>query len=244
MKFSKKLIASVLVMVMLVTTSTDVLAERSYTTNVTVIAEQIAEYIIDYAIEKTEDYLKLLEEVPEVVEIIDQVNAAKDKMKTFAELLAEYIEKLEDGEAKTSAEEVAEAIKGKEFITPFFDLIPVGDVKKNSNNNYEVTMNVPALTEDTTGVLILHYSDERMLWEVIEPLNVDLEKKTITVEFKDLSPVAIIADKGTAASTDNQSQGTSPKTQETSSDWKMWLGTAVVLLSAGTVMVCRKKKCQ
>lgn len=244
MKFSKRLIASVLVVVMLLTSSTDVLAKRSRTDEVTVIGAQIAYYVINYAIEKTEDYLKLLEKVPGVTHIIDQVNAAKDKMETFAELLAEYIADLEDGEAKTSAEEVAKVIKGKEFITPFFDLIPVGNVKKNSNNNYEVTMNVPAFTKKTTGVMILHYSDERMLWEAIEPLNVNLKKKTVTVEFKDLSPVAIIADKGTAVSTDNQSQGTSPKTQEASSDWKMWLGAAVVLLSAGTAMIYRKKKCQ
>ena len=116
-------------------------------------------------------------------------------------------------------------------------------MEKNSNGNYEVTMNVPAFTDKTTGVQVIHYSDERMLWEVIEPTSVDVKAKNVTVEFKDLSPVAIIADKGTTTATDSQPQGTSPKTEEGSSVWMMWMGAAFVLLAAGSVVVYRRKKC-
>lgn len=243
MKLSKKLIASVLMAVMLLTSSTCVFAKGSRTDDVILAGAQAAYYLIEQAIEKTEDYIKLLEKAPEIPGMIDQVNAAKDKMEKFADLLADFIEKQEDGEAKTSAENVAKAIEGKEFVTPFFDLIPVGDVEKNSNGNYEVTMNVPAFTDKTTGVQVIHYSDERMLWEVIEPTSVDVKAKNVTVEFKDLSPVAIIADKGTTTAADSQPQGTSPKTEDGSSAWMMWMGAAFVLLAAGSVVVYRRKKC-
>lgn len=41
---------------------------------------------------------------------------------------------------------------------------------------------------------MLHYSMERTVWEIIDPTEVDEEAKTLTAEFEDLSPIAIISD--------------------------------------------------
>lgn len=245
MKMHKKVIAGMLTAAMVMTSVVGVFAAGSRTKYVALVGDSAAYYQVDHAIEETEDYKKIKQENPEVIDIIDETNKAEEKMKTYDELLAAYIETLPEGAAKESAKKVLEEIKGKDFVTPFFDLIPVGDVKKNANNKYEVTLSVPAFTENTTDIRVLHYSDVRKLWEIIEPLKVDLKAKTITVEFEDLSPVAIIAKAGTFINIDDlEAQGTSPKTVEGSSVWMLWMGAAFVLLAAGSTVVYRKSSCR
>ena len=129
-------------------------------------------------------------------------------------------------------------------MTGFFDLVPEGDVEKNENGKYEVTLSVPALTENTTDVAVLHYSTARKIWEVIEPKNVDKENKTVTAEFEDFSPVAVIAKEGTFDTlTSGGAQGTSPKTEGVS-DWMLWAGAAVLLLMTGSGLLLKRKDCR
>lgn len=66
------------------------------------------------------------------------------------------------------------------------------DADGNILKNVTVTWEVANLAKDLGDIYVLHYSTVRDLWEIIKPLNVDFDNKTITAEFEDLSPVAVI----------------------------------------------------
>lgn len=130
------------------------------------------------------------------------------------------------------APELADQLSGKEAITPFFDLVADANATKTADGKYAVTLSVSSLTSAMTDVKLLHYSTARSLWEIVEPTKVDAANKLISAEFEDLSPVAVIANTGAAAS--DGAEGTSPQTGM-ASNWMVWLGAAVVLAAAGVV---------
>ena len=103
-------------------------------------------------------------------------------------------EGLTDETAKAALEEVITKLENKDFVTGFVDLTADATAEKNENGKYEVTIDVPSMTDEATGYAVLHYSNERSVWELIEPSETDAEAKTITAEFEDLSPVAVVAD--------------------------------------------------
>ena len=158
-----------------------------------------------------------------VLSKIMAVNASTETLQSVAELAPELEADLAD----------------KDMLTPFFDLVPVnGGIQENGM--YVVTLSVPTLTEGMTDVRLLHYSTERSLWEIVEPTDVDYAAQTITAEFEDLSPVAVIANTDNAAAADTAT-GTSPQTGMSSS-WMLWLGAAVVLAAAGAVTYRKVRK--
>ena len=158
-----------------------------------------------------------------VLSKIMAVNASTETLQSVAELAPELEADLAD----------------KDMLTPFFDLVPVnGGIQENGM--YVVTLSVPTLTEGMTDVRLLHYSTERSLWEIVEPTDVDYAAQTITAEFEDLSPVAVIANTDNAAAADTAT-GTSPQTGMSSS-WMLWLGAAVVLAAAGAVTYRKARK--
>lgn len=55
-----------------------------------------------------------------------------------------------------------------------------------------VTWEVPLISDNTNHIKILHYSTERKIWEILEPIEVNYENKTITQYFEDLSPVTVL----------------------------------------------------
>ena len=130
------------------------------------------------------------------------------------------------------APDLKDELAGKEAITPFFDLTALDGATKTEDGKYAVTLSVSSLTSAMTDVKLLHYSTVRSLWEIVEPTNVDYTNKLVSAEFEDLSPVAVIANTGAAAS--DGAEGTSPQTG-IASDWMVWLGAAVVLAAAGVV---------
>lgn len=138
------------------------------------------------------------------------------------------------------ASDLEDVLSDKEMITPFFDLIPINGGVQTDDGKYLVTLSVPTLTEGMTDVRLLHYSTERSLWEIVEPTDVDYAAQTITAEFEDLSPVAVIANTDNAAAADTAT-GTSPQTGMSSS-WMLWLGAAVVLAAAGAVTYRKARK--
>lgn len=237
----KRILAAAMAAVLTVGSAVGVMAEGSRSKNVTLSGEDSGKYVLSQAIDETETYKNLKAEEPETVALIDEVNAGSKTMKTFAEELAAMAEETADETAKAALEEVAKAIENRDFVTGFFDLTPQGNVEKNENGKYEVTLSVPALTENTTDVAVLHYSTERKIWEVIEPKNVDKENKTVTAEFEDFSPVAVIAKEGTFDTmTSGEAQGTSPKTEGVS-NWMLWAGAAVLFLMTGSVLLLKRK---
>lgn len=203
MRFSKRMIAGIMTAAMLLGSSAGVCMaaqeqeHKSKTTAVTLSGDSTGKYVVTEKIEETEIYKVLKEEVPEVISLIDEVNKGIKDGKGFVETLKETVESIEDEEAKTSVETVIKEMEEKEldFVTGFFDLDLEKDavVEKNEDGKYDVTLEVPSLTESLENVNVLHYSTVRKYWEIIEPDEVDLKEKTLTAEFEDFSPVAIVA---------------------------------------------------
>lgn len=139
-------------------------------------------------------YKELQESAPEVVAILDQVNEGTMEMKDVVAQLTTMAEEITDETAKAALEEVITKLENKDFVTGFVDLAADETAEKNENGKYEITIDVPSMTDETEGLAVLHYSVERTVWEIIEPMETDAEAKTITAEFEDLSPIAIISD--------------------------------------------------
>lgn len=191
MKLRKCLMVCALAAVMTVGSVSVASAAGSRTMNVTVQAEGIS---VAAKIEESEAYKQLKESAPEVVSILDKVNDGTMEMKDVTAELTKMAEGLTDETAKAALEEVITKLENKDFVTGFVDLTADATAEKNENGKYEVTIDVPSMTDEATGYDVLHYSVERSVWELIEPSETDSEAKTITAEFEDLSPVAVVAD--------------------------------------------------
>lgn len=228
----KRLLAVAAAALLLVGQAAAVFAAPSITGDVALSGDQsTADYILTVDIAQTEAFQTLEAEKPEVADLINQVNSGAAAMTDFADTIAEEYS------------DVSQQLSGKEFLTSFFDLVAEDGVELNTDGKYEVTLSVPALTANTTEIMVLHYSTVRGLWELVEPTSVDLEAKTITVAFDDLSPIAVIAKEGTGAASTagDQTSGTSPKTG-TGMEGAIWMGAAVILFGMAAV-VSAKKKC-
>ena len=191
MKLRKCLMVCALAAVMTAGSVSVASAAGSRTMDVTVQAEGIS---VAAKIEESEAYKQLKESAPEVVSILDKVNDGTMEMKDVTAELTKMAEGLTDETAKAALEEVITKLENKDFVTGFVDLTTDATAEKNENGKYEVTIDVPSMTDEATGYAVLHYSIERSVWELIEPSETDAEAKTITAEFEDLSPVAVVAD--------------------------------------------------
>ena len=81
------------------------------------------------------------------------------------------------------------------LLTEIQDLSVYDETSKQlqpKQNNVTVTWEAPNLVKTLKSVKVLHYSTVRNTWEILTPKSIDFEDKTITQEFKDLSPVAVI----------------------------------------------------
>lgn len=191
MKLRKCLMVCALAAVMTAGSVSVASAAGSRTMDVTVQAEGIS---VAAKIEESEAYKQLKESAPEVVSILDKVNDGTMEMKDVTAELTKMAEGLTDETAKAALEEVITKLENKDFVTGFVDLTADATAEKNENGKYEVTIDVPSMTDEATGYAVLHYSIERSVWELIEPSETDAKAKTITAEFEDLSPVAVVAD--------------------------------------------------
>ena len=111
------------------------------------------------------------------------------------------VDNLKNTESNGAAE-AAKALEGKTILTPFFDIQKTGNVAKDADGKYNVTLSVPELTDAVTSVQILHYSTERGTWEVLDA-EFDLKTKTIIGKFQDLSPATIAVVLKTKTTTNN-----------------------------------------
>lgn len=242
MKLTKKVVAGFLTAAMLLTSSIGVFAAPSTTP----VQSADAYYVVNKdgdTILTTPAFEKLKEEEPEVAAMIEKANKGEITVTELADEMEAWLENADvSEESKALTEEAIKTIREEnlDFVTPFFELEPVGDVQKNENGMYEPTIKVSALTKEMKNIKILHFSTERKCYEMITPKNVDYDNKTITFEVKDLSPIAILADKETI--TESDANGTSPKTDGMNSGWMMLMGAAFVLVAAGSVVVYGKKK--
>lgn len=207
--------------------------------------------------------------------VSEAATAGSDAIAKVTEVIVNQLEALANSNdaalpesVKESAKQVLAQIEGKkQAVTAFFDLDKTGDnVHKTADGKYQVTLKVPALTNQTTGVVVLHFSTVRQEFELITPSNVDLQNQEITVEFQDLSPVMVLVDSGTADSVSNVSAGTtqtasgttsgsttsgsttsgssstvSPKTG-VDSQWMLFAGGATALAAGGAGVLAYRRR--
>lgn len=164
-----------------------------------------------------------------------------------AEADAEAIVEVNSGTISTPAallkavgnDDLAAEVSGKAFLTDIFDLDKIGEPSK-VNGMYRVSISVPALSANATDVMVLHYSTERQVWELITPVSVDTTNKIVTADFQDLSPVAIIANVDGSSATNTSSESSSASTGVASN--AAVYGTVAAVCAAAAVFFALKKR--
>ena len=243
----KRILGTILAAALVVTSAVSVFAAGSRTTQVTLAGESAASYQVSEG--TAEAFAAVQEAAPQVVEKILQVNEGTLTVQTLVEQLKDILSGQTEGQTELNMTEeevdaLAQEVEGKSMVTQFFDLTPINDEAKTEDGKYIVTISVPSLTEAMTNVKILHFSTERLVWEIIDPTEVNYTNKQITAEFQDLSPVAVIADidESKAAGSDAAGTGIAPKTG-VDSTWGVYAAGAVVLLgAAGAMFVIGRKR--
>lgn len=214
----KRVLGTILAAALIVSQAMSVFAAGSVSGQVALPNEYSSAYQVTEASEET--FSELAVSAPDVVNKILAVNQGTETLQSLAEELAP---------------ELADQVKDKNMVTPFFDLKPINGGVQTEDGKYRVVLSVPNLTEAMTDVMLLHYSTVRSAWELITPEKVDYSSRQITAVFEDLSPVAVIANTK-AASADSTlggtAAGTSPKTGY-ANIWMLWAGAAAVLAAAG-----------
>ena len=92
-------------------------------------------------------------------------------------------------------EEAIESLEGMTFITDFNLMNIPEDMEKNENDKYEVTFNVPSITDQTQNIKLLLVNKEGEVYgvKIIEPKDINWETKEITVEFDELETNGFIS---------------------------------------------------
>ena len=196
MKIAKKFMALALAAVLSVGCAFGVSADGSRTKDVTVVQEDSQVYEIIQKIEDTDGFKELKEAVPAVAAAFEKVGKGEMDMNGFADVLKTLAEEETDETLKAAIEEVIEKLDGKDFVTGFIQFKVLDSVKavKNADGKYEVEFSVPSITDDMENIQLVCYNEETKEWTIVDPINVDKEKKTIKVALDDLCYFTIVAD--------------------------------------------------
>ena len=210
----KRVLAGILMMVFVLASVMTVSAADSKKADIRVTESQKGHYVVTEGAE-------------EFAEIKTAKQALYDAIVAFnAKIDATTEAKLFEGT------QILDSLKGKVCVTDVFDLDKINNGLPLQNGKHQVTIEIDALTDGMTGIVVVHYDMQRG-WEVITPDNV--EGKKITATYDNLSPVIIYANAPAGGGT-----GSSPSTAGTSSAWMLMAAVAIIAL--GTVVVVSQKK--
>ena len=172
-------------------------AAGSRTNAITVSAEQAGVYEVAQKIEETEGFADLKTELPAVADAFTKVNEGKMEVTEFADVLKTLAEETTDETVKAAIEELVEKLDGKEFVTGFdeFKVLDLDKAEKNADGKYEVEIAVPSITDTMENVQLVVYSKEdAKKWQIVDPISVDKENKTLEVALDDGAFFTVVAD--------------------------------------------------
>ena len=191
MKLTKRIMACVIAIAVMLTSAMTVMAAGSISKDATADG-----YKVVVVIKETDIYKELKEIYPILAQAILDVNEGKITMKEFIEKIKEEAENITDDTTKESMLDVASKLEKKMFVTAFYTLIPAETTEKNADNQYEVPLNVKNLTKELTGIEALSYNSEKKTLEIIEipEEDIDVDNHIINIKMDATSLLAIIAD--------------------------------------------------
>ena len=172
-------------------------AAGSRTSAITVSAEQSAIYEVVQKIEETEGFADLQAELPAVADAFKQVNEGKMEVAAFVDVLKTLSEETTDEEVKAAIDELIQKLDGKEFVTGFdeFKVLDADKAEKNADGKYEVEISVPSITDTMENIQLVAYSKEdAKKWQIVDPISVDKENKTLEVALDDGAFFTVVAD--------------------------------------------------
>ena len=194
MKLAKKFMTLALATALGVGCATvGVSAAGSRTSAITVSAEQSAIYEVVQKIEEAEGFADLQAELPAVADAFKQVNEGKMEVAGFVDVLKTLAEETTDEEVKAAIEELVEKLDGKEFVTGFdeFKVLDADKAEKNADGKYEVEISVPSITDT---MLVAYSKEDAKKWQIVDPISVDKENKTLEVALDDGAFFTVVAD--------------------------------------------------
>lgn len=191
MKLTKRIMACVIAIAVMLTSAMTVMAAGSISKDATADG-----YKVVVVISETDVYKELKEIYPTLAQAILDVNEGKITMKEFIEKIKEEAENITDDTTKESMLDVASKLEKKMFVTAFYTLIPAETTEKNADNQYEVPLNVKNLTKELTGIGALSYNAEKKTLEIVEipEEDIDVDSHIINIKMSDTSLLAIFAD--------------------------------------------------
>ena len=196
MKIAKKFMTLALATALGVGCATvGVSAAGSRTSAITVSAEQSAIYEVVQKIEEAEGFTDLQAELP--ADAFKQVNEGKMEVAGFVDVLKTLAEETTDEEVKAAIEELVEKLDGKDFVTGFdeFKVLDADKAEKNADGKYEVEIAVPSITDTMENIQLVVYSKEdAKKWQIVDPISVDKENKTLEVALDDGAFFTVVAD--------------------------------------------------
>ena len=69
------------------------------------------------------------------------------------------------------------------------------EAKPNDDGTYEVTIQVPSITDTMENIQLVAYSKEdAKKWQIVDPISVDKENKTLEVALDDGAFFTVVAD--------------------------------------------------
>lgn len=162
----------------------------SKTSEITVDSEHSSIYEVVKELEKTQGFADLQAKYKDLADAFKKINDGTDFIKVLKSLSVDEADKadLEDAIAK---------LEGKMIVTFVyeFNVLKPEEAKPNDDGTYEVKLNVPSLTDTMEGIQLWVYSkDGTKKFVVIDPVNIDKEGKTLTVNLNDGDFFMVIAD--------------------------------------------------